>query len=73
MFSKKHGKSHGHGRPKKESNSKKHHIRTWIHTTKKKKNEANLFTWVLSDIYSHSLKSYATSRGSRAYHRIINW
>ncbi|XP_029168153.1 uncharacterized protein LOC114938374 isoform X1 [Nylanderia fulva] len=42
MF-KRHGKSNGHGRPKKESNTKKHHIRTWVHTTKKKQNEANLF------------------------------
>lgn len=39
-----HGKSRGHGKAKKETNSKKHHIRNWMHTTKKKKNEANLFT-----------------------------
>lgn len=49
MFSNKHGKSHGHGKPKKESNSKKHHIRNWMHSKKKKKHEANLFPWVLFD------------------------
>ncbi|XP_072764460.1 uncharacterized protein [Anoplolepis gracilipes] len=48
MFSNKHGKSHGHGKPKKESNTKKHHIRTWIHSKKKKKHEANLFTVIMS-------------------------
>ncbi|CAL1682246.1 unnamed protein product [Lasius platythorax] len=48
MFSKKHGKSRGHGKPKKESNSKKHHIHTWIHSKKKKNQEDNLFTVIMS-------------------------
>lgn len=43
MFSNKLGKSRGHGKSKKESNTKKHHIRNWMHSKKKKKNEANLF------------------------------
>ncbi|KYM95873.1 hypothetical protein ALC62_13483 [Cyphomyrmex costatus] len=43
-----HGKSRGHGKHKKETNSKKHHIRNWMHSKKKKKNEANLFAVIMS-------------------------
>jgi hypothetical protein len=40
MFSGGHGKSHGH-KPKREANTKKHHIRSWMHRRKKKND--NLF------------------------------
>ncbi|XP_071566668.1 uncharacterized protein [Temnothorax nylanderi] len=43
-----HGKSRGHGKAKKETNSKKHHIRNWMHSKKKKKHEANLFPVIMS-------------------------
>ncbi|RLU21981.1 hypothetical protein DMN91_006360 [Ooceraea biroi] len=42
MFSRGRGKSHS-GKPKKEANTKKHHVRNWMHSKKKKKPEANLF------------------------------
>ncbi|XP_011691216.1 PREDICTED: uncharacterized protein LOC105452082 isoform X1 [Wasmannia auropunctata] len=44
-----HGKSRGHGKHKKETNTKKHHIRNWMHSKKKKKNEANLFAVIMSN------------------------
>ncbi|XP_011171357.1 centrosomal protein of 97 kDa isoform X2 [Solenopsis invicta] len=42
-----HGKSRhgGHGKPK---NTKKHHVRNWMHSQKKKKQEANLFAVMMS-------------------------
>ncbi|XP_011636638.1 uncharacterized protein LOC105426909 isoform X1 [Pogonomyrmex barbatus] len=49
-----HGKSRGHGKPRKGSNTKKHHIRNWMHSGKKKKNEANLFTVMMSSTDSSS-------------------
>lgn len=78
MFSKKHGKWRGHDKSKKDSNSKKHHIRNWMHSKKDKKREANLFGWVLSDILDlkfHLLKwfvsSYKFSRVStRQFHQL---
>ncbi|XP_011250835.1 uncharacterized protein LOC105248013 isoform X2 [Camponotus floridanus] len=47
MFSKKHGKWRGHDKSKKDSNSKKHHNRNWMHS-KGKKREANLFGVIMS-------------------------
>ncbi|XP_018368749.1 PREDICTED: uncharacterized protein LOC108764848 isoform X1 [Trachymyrmex cornetzi] len=40
-----HGKSRKH---KKETNSKRHHIRNWMPSKKKKHNEANLFAVIMS-------------------------
>ncbi|XP_011879711.1 PREDICTED: uncharacterized protein LOC105568557 isoform X1 [Vollenhovia emeryi] len=42
-----HGKSRGHGKPKKETNSKKHHVRNWMNSKRKKK-EANLFAVMMA-------------------------
>ncbi|XP_019888748.2 uncharacterized protein LOC105284078 isoform X1 [Ooceraea biroi] len=47
MFSRGRGKSHS-GKPKKEANTKKHHVRNWMHSKKKKKPEANLFAVMMS-------------------------